>query len=92
MGGRQADGADIPHWLRIFRQQVASPERINRIWELPRLPPPYDEWREFRHRRAGVRQLLLLVPQRFGQRIGQGRDGRIVQRSGEAAPVVGLQP
>lgn len=46
MAGRQADGFPIPQWLRLFRQQVATPERINRIWELPRLPPPYSDWRD----------------------------------------------
>ncbi len=42
--GRMADGSPLPQWLRLFRQRVASPNRINRIWELPRLPPPYDGW------------------------------------------------
>lgn len=44
--GRHQGVAGLPGWLTRFHSQIASPDRIARIWELPRLPPEYATLRD----------------------------------------------
>ena len=41
--GRWAGQEGTPSWLERAFQRYAAPDRINRIWELPRLPSPFKE-------------------------------------------------
>jgi hypothetical protein len=41
MTGRRGAQPGIPQWLERFYTQVAGPDRIAHIWELPRLPEPF---------------------------------------------------
>ena len=39
--GRTAGKPGLPSWLNLFYTRVAAPDRIARIWELPRFPEPF---------------------------------------------------
>jgi predicted AlkP superfamily pyrophosphatase or phosphodiesterase len=44
--GRSGGTEVVPAWLSSYWSSVAGPDRVSRIWELPRLPAPYSSWRD----------------------------------------------